>query len=128
MAGLINPPGHIKPEPLDVALEIVENEIEFSEVVFRQSVLETLWMRCNYCSLSKNNLFGFRYTAEYIEFDCWEESVEYYKGWQQRKFTRYHHPENYYYFLKVVGYAAAEDYEQKLRGVRFSERLKKVFD
>lgn len=94
---------------------IVENEILEPEYVLAQSILETGWYKCKYCSLSRNNIFGFRIESEYLHFSHWDESVEYYRKWQIRK--GYKRGENYVRFLKRVGYASDPDYGKKIKSI-----------
>ena len=80
----------------------------------QQVLLETGHLSTHYL-LRRNNLFAFRYTEEYIRFDHWKESVEYYKRWQEKHYTN--HQENYYAFLKRVKYAGSRNYVEVLRRV-----------
>jgi flagellum-specific peptidoglycan hydrolase FlgJ len=92
-----------------VRAEIEKHDIEHSEIVLRQSIWETGWYKCDYCSRRYNNLFGFRHkswvTEEnpkgYLKFDTWQESVAYYKKWQTKRYSG----GDYYTFLINVGYA-----------------------
>ena len=73
------------------------------EIVIRQVVCETGWFS-NKNLMTKRNFFGFRYKS-YLKFATWQEGVEYYKRWQDK---RYLDPtEDYYHFLVRVHYASA---------------------
>ena len=90
--------------------------VQYPDIVLRQSILETGWYRCEDCSMDVNNIFGF-YNGSYIRFDHWIESVEYYKKWQDKRMPEICTEQEYYNWLKKVGYATADDYEQKLKGI-----------
>lgn len=96
-------------------LDSIETEIRdkciFPEIVIKQMKLETGSLTCTNCSWDHNNLFGFRWKGEYLEFDTWQDGVDYCAEWQKRKFT-----EDYYYtFLIEVGYATDPQYINKLK-------------
>jgi hypothetical protein len=97
----------------NVYRELLAQGIQFPEIVVKQSILETGWYKCTYCSLASNNIFGFRKNKKYIEFDTWVEGVAYYKEWQDN----YYKGGSYYVFLKKIGYAVSEQYEQKLKTI-----------
>jgi flagellum-specific peptidoglycan hydrolase FlgJ len=90
-------------------------EIQHPEIVLRQAIWETGWFKSEYC-LKRHNLFGFRHTKTYMTFSTWQESVEYYKKWQER---RYKDPnEDYYKFLVRIKYATSKEYVSKLKSLR----------
>lgn len=76
---------------------IVESCIHHPDIVFQQALKESGHLKCEGCSLDHNNLFGFRYNHEYLEFDTWKESIDYYERWQIRK--GYNGEEDYHEFL-----------------------------
>jgi len=95
--------------------------IQHVDIVVNQSLLETGQYQCKDCSLDQNNIFGFRWKKQYIKFDTWQESCDYYKRWQDK---RYKGQPNYYDFLKCVRkhsngdcmpYATSKQYIQKLK-------------
>lgn len=93
---------------------LILNDVKHPKIVLKQAILETGWFSCTTCSLEKNNLFGFRYKKKYLEFETIEESVEYYKGWQDRHYDG----GNYYDFLTEIGYATNPEYIQLLKSVK----------
>lgn len=55
------------------------------ETVFKQSMLESGWLKCERCALDHNNLFGFSFDGvKYLEFDHWMESIDYLYEWEQK--------------------------------------------
>ena len=76
---------------------ILASDIYERQIVFSQVLKETGRLECDKCSLSRNNLFGFRYNHKYLEFDTWQESIDYYERWQLRK--GYTEEQDYYEFL-----------------------------
>ena len=73
------------------------------EIVLRQAIWETGWFKSKH-SLHKNNLFGFRY-KEYLRFESWQKSIDYYAQWQQKRYKDMN--EDYYAFLKRIRYGSA---------------------
>ena len=53
-----------------------------------------------------------------MHFDSWQESVEYYKRWQNDNYTN--PKENYYGFLLRVRYARTPDYVRVLKQIKLS--------
>lgn len=89
--------------PQEVFDLCIELEIEHPEIVVKQSMLETGNYECSCdscepCSLDHNNLFGFRYKKQYLEFDTWEESIVYYKKFQMK----YYKGQDYFDFLECI--------------------------
>lgn len=87
--------------------------VQNKEIVLRQIILETGWLSSYSCK-HRHNLFGFRYKGRYLEFNSWEESVEYYARWQKRHYKG----GDYYEFLKEVGYATDPKYITKLKQIK----------
>lgn len=98
----------------NVLKEIKKNEIAHDTIVLKQAILETGWFK-SYTARNKNNIFGFwnSRAKQYYEFDRWEDSVEYYKKWQDRRYKG----GDYYEFLEDIGYAADLNYTWKLRHI-----------
>ena len=86
------------------------SEIQHKDIVLKQAILETGWLSSYSCK-NRHNLFGFRYRGKYLEFDTWQESVEYYSRWQKRHYKG----GDYYKFLKDRGYATDPEYITKLK-------------
>lgn len=80
----------------EILLEIKNQGICYPEIVLAQAKLETGNFECRDCSLDLNNLFGFRYKKKYICFDTWQESITYYKEWQDR----WYKGQDYFQFLE----------------------------
>lgn len=99
----------IKLTPINVYKKIIEYEIEHPKIVFSQVMIETGHLKSQGARID-NNLFGFTKKSGHIKFCSWEESVVYYKEWQDRKYNG----GNYYVFLEKVGYATDSLYISKL--------------
>lgn len=91
----------------NVIAELKKLRIKHSDIVLKQIKLET----GNLKYVENNNLFGFRGNHGYLEFNTWQESVEYKKQWQDKKY----HGGNYYDFLIKVKYASDSSYIKKLK-------------
>jgi hypothetical protein len=85
------------------------------EIVLRQAVWETGWFKSRH-ALEKNNLFGFRYSKKYMSFENWQSCINYYKSWQERKYTN--KDEDYYKFLIRIKYATSAKYISCLKSLR----------
>lgn len=107
-----------------VMTELIKQGVKHPEIVLRQSIKETGHYKCTNCSLDHNNLFGFQWKGKYLEFDTWQESVSYYKRWQNKWFDG---ERNYYDFLNCmwkhrngdcVPYATSETYIEELKLIK----------
>ncbi len=85
----------------NVKKELERYGIQHTDIVIRQVIVETGWLKCTHCSLNANNLFGFMTKKGYISFEHWTESVAYYKRWQDA----FYKGGDYYDFLDRIGYA-----------------------
>ncbi len=105
-----------------VKIELENNDVQHSEIVLKQSIWETGWFGCRRCSLSYNNLFGFRlkkYISDsnpkgYIPFDNWRQCILYYKTWQ----STYYKGGDYYKFLDKIGFAEDKNYTKNIKSIR----------
>jgi hypothetical protein len=88
--------------------------IKHPEIVMQQCLLETGHLKSAHL-MKRNNLFAFRVTQEYMHFTSWEQSVEYYKRWQDRHYKNQN--ENYYAFLKRYKYSGTHNYVEVLKKV-----------
>lgn len=99
-------------ENLKVVLK--QEKIQHADVVLQQAIVETGWLKCTHCSLSRNNIFGFYYKKKYLVFSNWVDCVRYYKRWQDRHYSE----GDYYEFLKDVGYATNPNYIRDLKRIK----------
>lgn len=95
-----------------VYMYICELQIKHPQIVMTQALIETGNFQAKGI-MSKNNLFGFMMHRRVMEFGSWRESVEYYKRWQDRKYTK--PTEDYYKFLRRIKYATSKTYIKKLK-------------
>ncbi len=93
---------------------ILKCDIRHPEIVLRQAILETGWFQSKHL-MRRNNLFAFRSTKKYMWFDTWQQNIEYYKRWQDEKYTD--HKENYYTFLVRINYSRSPDYIKTLKRI-----------
>lgn len=80
--------------------------IHHKEIVYAQAILETGNFKSNGC-LIKNNLFGIMKGNKLRTFNHWSESVLMYKDKIQ---SRHRQGEDYYLFLKRIGYSTNPNY------------------
>lgn len=92
---------------------LCESGIRHPEIVMRQIIIETGWLKSPFL-MERNNLFGFR-KKEYLRFADWNESIAYYHKWQSKNYLDKN--ENYYDFLKRIKYAQAQNYTTVLRRI-----------
>ena len=107
-----------KAKPTELSIEnlyaaLKKHGIKYPKIVLAQAILETGRFRSRVCN-ENNNLFGLRHSNGYYVFDHWEESVIAYKNKVQYK---HRDNENYYAFLKRIGYASAKDYIERVREI-----------
>ncbi len=102
------------PSVQEVYTYIVCSDIKFPDIVLRQAIWETGWFKSKHM-IHKNNLFGFRHSKKYMDFKSWQECINYYKGWQLRKYTR--EGEDYYDFLIRIKYAQSKKYIESLKSL-----------
>lgn len=99
----------------NVYREMLFMDIKHPDIVLRQVIVETMWLKCDHCSLNFNNLFGFTTRKGYMKFKNWVDCLKFYKQWQEKlKVTG---EENYYALLKRAKFAVFEEYNQRLRSV-----------
>lgn len=96
---------------------ICQQGIKHPDIVMKQAILETGWFKDKFL-MSRNNLFGFR-RVEYLRFKSWKESVEYYKKWQDKRYTNKY--VDYYDFLVKIKYATPQ-YPSHLKKIKFSKK------
>jgi flagellum-specific peptidoglycan hydrolase FlgJ len=91
-------------------------DIQCPDIVLRQAILETGHFKSYQCKVH-NNLFGLydSRNKRYFRFDHWSHSVRGYKNMIQ---NRYKDGEDYYKFLKRIGYAEDPDYIVKLKKLK----------
>ena len=89
--------------------------IQHSDIVVAQSILETGHYRSENCKVN-NNLFGLFNSnkKEYFKFDHWTSSVKAYKDMIQYRLKE---NEDYYQFLTRISYASDPDYITKVKGI-----------
>lgn len=98
----------------EVSTYINKSNIKHKEIVIKQAIKETGWFKCTECSLSSNNIFGFRWKGRYLEFNHWKESVDYYERWQKKHYKG----GDYYQFLIDRPYATDPDYIPNLKKIK----------
>ena len=91
--------------------------IQNKDVVIRIAIHETNWFKSNR-AVNHNNLFGF--VVGITRFESYEASVLAYK---KRVESRLREGENYYTFLKRIGYAEDPNYIKKLKNIRYYEKI-----
>lgn len=96
---------------------ICEKGIKHPEIVIKQAILETGWFKAPFL-MSRNNIFGFR-SKQYLHFNNWKECVEYYKKWQDKRYTD--PKEDYYKFLVRIKYAT-DQYPTHLKKISYTNK------
>ena len=107
-----------KAKPTELTIEnlyaaLKKHGIKYPKIVLAQAILETGRFRSRVCN-ENNNLFGLRHSNGYYVFDHWEESVIAYKNKVQYK---HRDNENYYAFLRRIGYSTSKDYVRRVREI-----------
>lgn len=104
----------------DFVLELHIQEVQYPDIVLRQSALESGWFT-SLAWKTKNNPFGFRYKGEYLMFNNWHCAIIYMKDWQ----NKYYKGGDYFQFLQASGYAEDTNYVETLKGMNL-DNLKKI--
>ena len=93
--------------------------IRHPDVVMAQCIQETGWLNCKNCCLSSNNIFGFyNRSMKCMKFSSKAECIAYYKKWQDKRYDKWKNKfpgQDYFHFLKSVGYATGEKYNRELK-------------
>ena len=86
--------------------DLIYYEVKHPDIVLKQAILETGWFKSEYC-VKRHNLFGFYDSKNktYMTFNTWQESVIYYKNWQDKRYKG----GDYYQFLSNIGYTYKGD-------------------
>lgn len=92
--------------------ELKINKVQHPEIVLKQAILETGHFTSKVFRLN-NNLFGFYNGKRYLSFNSWQQSVKYYKTWQDKRYKS----GDYYQFLSGLPYAEDCDYIDKLKQI-----------
>ena len=127
------------PESMEVGVVLAQPEFPFKElndsilmlacehyglkepkIVTAQAILETGWFRSKVFR-EYNNPFGLfnSRTMQYFRFRHWSDAVIMYRDNIQKRLKR---NEDYYNFLKRIGYAEDEDYINKVKALTDSLR------
>lgn len=93
--------------------EIRRQGLPHPEIVLAQARLETGNFTSRMCR-EKHNLFGIKHNGRYARYSRWQESIADYKRCIS---SRYRQGENYYAFLRRIGYAEEKGYIQKVRNI-----------
>ena len=96
-----------------VCAELQRQGIPHADIVLAQARLETGNFTSRRCRVD-HNLFGIKHNGRYAKYSRWQDSVSDYK---ESISSRYRAGENYYSFLKRIGYAADVAYTKKLRNI-----------
>lgn len=95
-----------------VRAEIVRQGLPHPEIVLAQARLETGNFTSRRCRVD-HNIFGIKHGRQYAKYRRWQDCVSDYK---RRISSRYKGKEDYYQFLRRIGYAKEKRYVDKLKG------------
>lgn len=119
----------------NVALAIIDAGIQHPEIVFRQAMLESGWLRSGLAT-EGNNLFGMRRSLRrpcyamqqsyrgYARFKHWIYSICDYKLWQGCAAIK----GDYYQYLLKRGYAANKNYTKHLKSLQLPAVIRAHID
>lgn len=97
--------------------EILKDSIKFPEIVLRQAIVETGWLKSTACK-KRNNLFGFNNGV--TKFKTWQDAVRAYKKLQDKRYKG----GDYEQFLIKIKYAAdTRAYVAFLRKIKIPEGI-----
>lgn len=113
-------PGFLSKSPQHGLMEALQYyNVKHPKIVYAQAVLETGNFNSRLCK-ENNNLFGLydSKNKKYYSYNHWSESVVSYCDYIQSK---YKPPNNYYKFLKEIGYAEDPQYINKVKAIANSQ-------
>ena len=103
----------------NVYRELLLEEINSPEIVIKQIIWETGWLKCKYCSLNSNNLIGFSYDGvHYLKFKTWKQCIKYLKEYQLKYL---YENEEYYSFLIRIHWATDRNYINSLKQIKYEK-------
>lgn len=108
----------------NVYRELLYKQVKHPDIVLRQVIWETQWLKCDNCSKKFNNLFGFTTKRGFMKFKSWLDCIDYYKWWQEKLSVE--EDINYYDFLKKANFAMVENYNQRLKSLDISSITEKA--
>lgn len=117
---IINPDPEGKILSSDISVENYMRALEFYEIKFKkevlaQAILETGCFESYNCRVRNNTLGLFNsYKMEYFSFNHWSKSIKGYKDMIEYKLKD---GEDYYIFLKRIGYAEDPNYISKVKRI-----------
>jgi hypothetical protein len=106
----------------NIKKELIKQKVKHPNIVIKQIILETGWLKCTNCSLDSNNIFGFWYKKAYKKFDTWQEGVLYYKTWQEKWYIT----GDYYAFLECIYKGSKGDCKRYASDPMYVYKLKKI--
>ena len=95
----------------NVLLELLKQEVPFPKIVLAQSIHETGNYKSRLCRVN-NNIFGMKHRNKYKKYNNYIECIADYK---KRISSRYRKGEDYYQFLKRIGYASDPEYNSRIK-------------
>ena len=96
-----------------VRAELQRQNVPHAEIVLAQARHETGNFTSRLCRVN-HNLFGIKHHGRYARYARWQDSV---KDYKESISSRYRRGEDYYSFLRRIGYAADVSYEKKLKHI-----------
>lgn len=113
---------YLKPDIQSVYDDLVYYNVSYPEIALKQSIWETGWYKSKAC-IKNNNLFGFTHDGvNYLKFKSWEESIIYYKNWQNRNYKG----GDYYNFLNVLPYSGDSLYTVHLKSIKVHVKKRRI--
>lgn len=97
----------------EVRTEIRRQGLPHGDIVLAQARLETWNFKSRRCRVDKN-IFGIKHGKRYATYRRWQDCVSDYK---RRVSSRYRSDEDYYAFLRRIGYAREKEYINKVRRI-----------
>lgn len=95
--------------------------IKWPKVVWAQAMVETGYFTCDNCCLQKNNIFGFMAgPGQCMEFDKWQECIDYYAKWQSKRYTKH---QDYFTFLTNIKYASFKEYNTHIAQILMDNKM-----
>lgn len=105
----------------EVRRELARQRVPHAEIVPAQARLES-GNFTSHRARKHHNILGIKHNGRYARYKRWQDCVSDYK---RHISSRYQMGENYYAFLRRVGYAEDKKYERKVRKIVRTSKNKK---
>lgn len=107
--------------PRIIHSEILRQHLIFSDIIFRQAMYETSWLKAPGFTVC-NNLFGFMHGGKLMRFKFWEDSITHYKYNILKRWRG----QDYYDFLNCMWIKSDGTCQRYAQSLEYTDHLKNL--